>query len=186
MIDGTRCEFWHMDSTYIFPKFWYYPPYFTVQPIAETFEKQKRLWSRLILDWCKSTRTFLIDVHDDRVRVFSNKEIERHLDLWEKRVFLDALCEEGKGQWLDDRKDVCLVMWKSIDAWADDIYAWCKRSGETVILVDDLVDVEQGCDVYGLPLNDIIMPALEVLEGRRQVKRFNPKSDTKAVGIKIL
>lgn len=175
-----------MESTYSFPQFWYYPPYFTVQPIAETFEKQKRLWSKLILDWCKTTRTFIIDIHSENTRVFSNKSIDRHLDAWERRLFLDVLCEEGKAQWLDDRKDVCLILWKSIEAWADDIYAWCKLTGETVILVDDLADAQQGSDIHGLPSDHIILPAVSVLERRRLVKRFTPKSGKKAMGIKIL
>ena len=37
---------------YAFPPFYRYPPYFTVQPVAETFNKQKDLWSSLILSYC--------------------------------------------------------------------------------------------------------------------------------------
>ncbi len=178
-----------MGSSYTFPQFWYYPPYFTIQPIAETFEKQKRLWVRLILDWCKTTRTFTLDVHSNTVGVFWNKEIDRYLDVWEKRVFLDALCDQGNGQWLDEKKNVCLVLWKTLDAWADDVYAWCRNSGDSVILVDDIGDVEKDSEIYGVPMDHIIMPAVEILEMRKLVKRFAPKQDGGSggsMGLKIL
>jgi len=175
-----------MTSKYTFPQFWYYPPYFTIQPIAETFEKQKRLWLRLILDWCMCTRTFTIDVHSSKVDVFSNKDIGRYLDVWEKRVFLDALCEQGKGRWVDERKDICLVLWKPIEEWANDIYGWCTRSGDRVILIDDLRDVDDGSEISGLPMEYIVMPAIDILEVRKLVKRFRPKGDASSLGLKIL
>lgn len=176
-----------MGSSYTFPQFWYYPPYFTIQPIAETFEKQKRLWVRLILDWCKATRTFTLDVQSNTVGVFWNKDIDRYLDVWEKRVFLDELCSQGNGRWLDEEKNVCLVLWKTMDAWADDVYAWCRSSGDKVILVDDIRDVGKDCEVYGVPMDHIIIPAVEILETRKLVKRFAPKLGTReSVGLKIL
>ena len=46
---------------YVFPQFYQYAPYFTVQPVAETFSKQKELWSSLILSYCMcSNKTLLL------------------------------------------------------------------------------------------------------------------------------
>lgn len=46
---------------YVFPQFYQYAPYFTVQPVAETFSKQKELWSSLILSYCTcSNKTLLL------------------------------------------------------------------------------------------------------------------------------
>lgn len=175
-----------MASSYTFPEFWQYPPYFTIQPIAETFEKQKRLWLRLIVDWCKSTKTFTLDVHNDKVEVFSNKRIDRCLDVWEKRLFLDALCEQGSGRWLDGGKNVCLILWKPLDAWAEDIYTWCTKSGDTIILLDDLLDVREDSEIFGLPMDHIIVPAVEILEKKHLVKTFTPRSHGTSLGLKIL
>lgn len=178
-----------------FPEFWEYPPYFTIQPVPETFHKQKELWCGLILRYCKHTRTFIIDVHDEDLVLFRNKKIERtyallcacfvhvlahnqsicghvgHLDRGEKRVFLDALVEDGKAIWVD-KKDTCLILWKSVGVWADSVYSWCKNTGESVILVEDLCrhDGEmQGSDISGLPMA-LVVPVITCLEKSGRAK----------------
>ncbi|KAI8108546.1 hypothetical protein M9434_006571 [Picochlorum sp. BPE23] len=167
-----------------FPEFWEYPPYFTVQPVAETFHKQKELWCGLILRYCKHTRTFIIDVHDEDLALFRNKKIDRHLDRGEKRVFLDALVEDGKAIWVD-KKDICLILWKSVDEWADSVYSWCKNTAESVILVDDLCGHDgemQGSDISGLPMA-LVAPVIAWLEKSGRAKKF--KSKTGEAGLKI-
>ena len=49
-------------SSFAFPDFWSYPPYFTLQPIPETQQKQKALWRSLILSYCRHHRAFTVDV----------------------------------------------------------------------------------------------------------------------------
>ncbi|WPT14395.1 Vacuolar protein sorting-associated protein 25 [Picochlorum sp. SENEW3] len=188
-----------------FPEFWEYPPYYTVQPVAETFHKQKELWCGLILRYCKHTRTFIIDVHDEDLALFRNKKIDRtyivlcacivlaqlicgldvgHLDRGEKRVFLDALVEDGKAIWVD-KKDTCLILWKSVDEWADSVYSWCKNMAESVILVDDLCGHDgemQGSDISGLPMA-LVVPVIACLEKSGRAKKF--KSKTGEAGLKI-
>lgn len=88
-----------------------------------------------------------------------------HLDRGEKRLFLDALVDQGKAIWVD-KKDRCLILWKSVDEWADSVYSWCKDVNESVILVEDLCrhDGEmQGSDVSGLPAA-LVAPVIACLE----------------------
>jgi hypothetical protein len=62
--------------------------------------------------------------------------------------------EDGKAIWVD-KKDICLILWKSVDEWADSVYSWCKNTAESVILVDDLCGHDgemQGSDISGLPM----------------------------------
>ena len=49
-------------GAFVFPVFWNYPPYFTLQPIPETQQKQKELWRGLILGYCRHHRVFQISV----------------------------------------------------------------------------------------------------------------------------
>uniref|UniRef100_A0A0D3A496 4-coumarate--CoA ligase n=1 Tax=Brassica oleracea var. oleracea TaxID=109376 RepID=A0A0D3A496_BRAOL len=58
------------------PQFFNYPPYFTLQPVRDTREKQIQLWKELILDFCKSQKVFLIGVEED-FPLFSNSAIDR-------------------------------------------------------------------------------------------------------------
>ena len=77
-------------GTFVYPEFWNYPPYFTLQPVAETQEKQKALWRGLILNYCQSTRTFRIRVDDEQFEPFHNKVIDSECF----RVTVSAICSE--------------------------------------------------------------------------------------------
>jgi ESCRT-II complex subunit VPS25 len=166
-----------------FPEFWFYPPYFTVQPVTETLRKQTQLWSALILEYCKHTRTFIIDVGDERFELFWNRKIERRLERWEKRVFLDALVEEGNAQWLGESKDKALVLWKSLAEWAEELYAWCKSTQESVLMLDGLQKEMVGSQLEGIPVDEVYVPAIRLLEKSGRAKKFKSQS---AVGVKIL
>lgn len=66
------------DQSFTFPEFWNYPPYFTLQPIPETQQKQKQLWRSLILAYCRHHRIFLLDVDTSpEVPLFTNPAINR-------------------------------------------------------------------------------------------------------------
>jgi ESCRT-II complex subunit VPS25 len=94
-----------------------------------------------------------------------------HLDRGEKRVFLDALVEDGKAIWVD-KKDICLILWKSVDEWADSVYSWCKNTAESVILVDDLCGHNgemKGSDISGLPMV-LVAPVIACLEKSGRAK----------------
>lgn len=87
-------------------------------------------------------------------------------------MFLDALVDEGKAVWLDTKKDRCLILWKSVEEWADSLYSWCKGSGESVILVQDLCSHDgemQGSDISGLPM-DLVIPIIACLEKSKKAK----------------
>ncbi|KAB1200110.1 Vacuolar protein sorting-associated protein 25 [Morella rubra] len=43
------------------PQFFNYPPYFTLQPVRDTRDKQVQLWKDLILDYCRTQKLFVID-----------------------------------------------------------------------------------------------------------------------------
>ena len=67
-------------TTFAFPEFWNYPPYFTLQPIPETQRKQKELWRSLILAYCRHSRLFQITVDDNQdAPPFANPAIQREL-----------------------------------------------------------------------------------------------------------
>ncbi|KAK1286496.1 Vacuolar protein sorting-associated protein 25 [Acorus calamus] len=57
------------------PSFFNYPPYFTLQPVRETREKQVQLWKELILDYCRTLKVFTIGLEED-FPLFSNPEIQ--------------------------------------------------------------------------------------------------------------
>lgn len=64
-------------ADYTFPEQWNYPPYFTLQPVAETREKQNELWRSLLVGYCKAKRIFMIHIDDEKFEPFYNKRIGR-------------------------------------------------------------------------------------------------------------
>lgn len=81
-----------MDTTsssrpYVFPAFYRYPPYFTVQPVAETFQKQRELWSSLILSYCTyATRSVIRPASQlgRSVEQISDETASFSSDVWEE------------------------------------------------------------------------------------------------------
>ncbi|XP_010436262.1 PREDICTED: vacuolar protein sorting-associated protein 25-like, partial [Camelina sativa] len=100
------------------PQFFNYPPYFTLQPVRDTHEKQIQLGKELILDYCKSQKIFLIGVEED-FPLFSNSAIDRSLSHEAKKTFLSAIVGEGRAEWLDKGHRKCLILWHRIQDWAD-------------------------------------------------------------------
>ena len=65
-------------APFVYPEFWNYPPYFTLQPIKETQQKQKELWRGLILAYCRHHRVFVVAPDDaSEFPPFTNPAINR-------------------------------------------------------------------------------------------------------------
>ncbi|XP_073051935.1 vacuolar protein sorting-associated protein 25-like isoform X2 [Primulina eburnea] len=121
------------------PNFFNYPPYFTLQPVRETRDKQIQLWKELILDFCRTQKIFSIGLEED-FPLFSNPGIERSLSHEAKEAFLSALVSEGRAEWLDKGNRKCLILWHRIQDWADLILRFVKDNGfeDSVMTVEEI------------------------------------------------
>ncbi len=43
---------------------WAFPPFFTLQPVLATREKQLKLWSDLVLDWHSARKAYTFEWRD--------------------------------------------------------------------------------------------------------------------------
>ncbi|XP_011074662.1 vacuolar protein sorting-associated protein 25 isoform X1 [Sesamum indicum] len=120
------------------PHFFNYPPYFTLQPVRDTREKQIQLWKELILDYCRTQKIFVVGLDED-FPLFSNPVIERSLSHEAREAFLSALVAEGRAEWLDKSHKKILILWHSIKDWADLIISFVKDNG----LEDGVMTVEE-------------------------------------------
>lgn len=124
---------------------------------------------------------------DDRLELFRNKAIERHLDVNEKRVFLDGLEQDynrRKGRWVvtsdtrsnaggDSQKSFFLVLWRPLE---ESVLAWIDGNEfDQVTLVSSVVE-GLGMDEWSWG-EGIVKEALEVLEREKKVKLFTHKSN---------
>nr|XP_021851881.1 vacuolar protein sorting-associated protein 25 isoform X1 [Spinacia oleracea] len=160
------------------PNFFNYPPYFTLQPVRDTREKQIQLWKELVLEFCRSQKIFIISLEED-FPLFSNPTIERSLSHEAKEAFLSALVAEGRAEWIDKGHKKCLVLWHRIQDWADIILNFAKDNGleDSVMTVEELRSgVEsRGTELHGID-RTVLMRALKVLENKGKLAIFKGTS----------
>lgn len=159
-----------------YPFFYNYPPYFTLQPVLDTQEKQKELWRELILKYCRFHKVFVLCCDtEDELPLFNNKQINRRLTREAKEVFLGDLVKRGRGMWLDKGQRYCLVLWKTLEDWADTIYELAVGYGLTddVVILDELSNGDEvaGTELQGVH-REVLLRALKLLEGRGKAKLF--------------
>ncbi|CAI5507581.1 unnamed protein product, partial [Closterium sp. Naga37s-1] len=120
------------------PRFYDYPPYFTLQPIKATRERQVRLWAELIVAWCRHHRTLLVPL--DHFPLFHHPAIQRKLTFEARQVFLEALVAEGRAEWTDRSRTRCLILWKSINDWADTLLHFVRENGfgDSVLTLEEI------------------------------------------------
>ncbi|XP_030948809.1 vacuolar protein sorting-associated protein 25 isoform X1 [Quercus lobata] len=178
------------------PHFFNYPPYFTLQPVRDTREKQVQLWKDLILDYCRTQKIFVIGLEED-FALFSNPVIERRglltklpplcrppkiygsLSHEAREAFLSALVSEGRAEWLDKGHRKCLILWHRVQDWADIIFRFVKDNGleDSVMTVEEIRSgiESRGTELHGID-RTILMRALRVLEQKGKLAIFKGTS----------
>ncbi|PWA45837.1 E2F/DP family protein [Artemisia annua] len=160
------------------PHFYNYPPYFTLQPVRETREKQIQLWKELILDYCRTQKIFVIGLEQD-FPLFTNPAIERSLNHEAREAFLSALVSDGRAEWMDKNRRQCLILWHRIKDWADLILNFVKENGleDSVMTVDEIrTGIEsRGTDIHGMD-RTVLLRALKLLENKGKLAIFKGTS----------
>lgn len=160
------------------PHFFNYPPYFTLQPVRDTREKQVQLWKDLIIDYCRTQKIFVIGLEED-FALFSNPVIERSLSHEAREAFLSALVSEGRAEWLQKGHRKCLILWHRIQDWADIILHFVKDNGleDSVMTVEEIRSgtESRGTELHGID-RTILMRALRLLEQKGKLAIFKGTS----------
>ncbi|KAF5735019.1 hypothetical protein HS088_TW15G00518 [Tripterygium wilfordii] len=168
------------------PQFFNYPPYFTLQPVRDTRDKQVKLWKELILEYCRTEKIFVIGLEED-FPLFSNPVIERSLGHEAKEAFLSFLVSEGRAEWLDKGHRRCLILWHRIEDWADIIIHFVKDNGleDSVMTVEEMRSgiESRGTELHGMD-RTILMRALKLLEHKGKLAIFKGTS-TDDEGVKF-
>ncbi|KAK2967004.1 hypothetical protein RJ640_003360 [Escallonia rubra] len=156
------------------PQFFNYPPYFTLQPVRETRDKQVQLWKEMILDYCRTQKIYVIGLEED-FPLFTNHVIERSLSHEARQAFLSALVSDGRAEWMDKSHRKCLILWHGVQDWADLILHFVKENG----LEDSVMTVEEirtgtesrGTELHGMD-RTLLMRALKLLERKGKLVIF--------------
>uniref|UniRef100_H2ZVP6 Vacuolar protein-sorting-associated protein 25 n=1 Tax=Latimeria chalumnae TaxID=7897 RepID=H2ZVP6_LATCH len=114
-----------------------FPPFFTLQPNVDTWQKQLTAWCSLILSYCRHHKLYALTVMEAQESpLFNNKKMQRKLSMETILVVLEELRKKGylisgNLEWLDKNKTSCLIMWRRPEEWGKVIYQWVSKNGMT-------------------------------------------------------
>ena len=83
-----------MAEKYTPPEFWYFKPFFTLQPVLETREKQLNCWCSIIINYCTFCNIKRLDPY--RFGLFKNPDLGRQLSPAGVESVVNKLIQLGK------------------------------------------------------------------------------------------
>ena len=86
-----------LDGSFTPPECWSFPPFFTLQPVAATRDKQLTLWTDLVLDWAKTPNTWSMALH--KCPLWENPTISRRLSDDGMAAVVAHLIAKGHAEW---------------------------------------------------------------------------------------
>ena len=175
-----------------FPDVYHFPPFFTLQPVLATREKQLVLWRELIVQYCTVRKVPTLSVYDRESPLWRNEKIQRQLSLEAIQTICDHLVQQGFGEWYDTDapRTQLRVFGRRPEQLADDILAWANANGYLHNhMVVTVYELHSGEDVHGMSFQgleeDLLRRALAILEQRGLCALF--RGDTSEEdGIKFL
>ncbi|GAB5354320.1 hypothetical protein AAMO2058_000108600 [Amorphochlora amoebiformis] len=152
-----------------FPKFYDFPPFFTIQPVQQTRQKQLSIWAEFVKDYQKAQKSTSIDVAKAAASSgppFGNAKINRKLNDEGIRLVLDELCRQGYGAWDDVKsKRVCRTTERKFEEWGNILLKWAKENGQMdrLCTLDEIRTENSGEEFHNLEA-EILFEALKLLE----------------------
>ncbi|KAL7565288.1 hypothetical protein ACA910_014579 [Epithemia clementina (nom. ined.)] len=160
-------------TTFQFPEFYSFPPFFTIQPVLATKEKQLALWRELILNYHTKLKIKTLVVHE--CPLWKNTIIQRQLQPNEIQVVMDDFVRSGHAEWQDDNRTVARILCRKPEQLATDIYQWAEKNGY-INSVCTVYELHSGEDVNGMSFQgadeELLRRALAILEQRGKCTIF--------------
>lgn len=156
------------------PEFYSFPPFFTLQTVLTTREKQLALWRELLLTYHQAHKMSTLVVHD--CPLWRNPHLPRQLSTQDIGIIMDDFVAHGHGEWQDSStKTVCRILWRTPQQLAADIYAWAQAQGYIGSVVT-VYELHSGEDVNGMSFEgmdeELLRRALRILEQQGQCTVF--------------
>ena len=168
-----------------YPEFYNFPPFFTIQTVLASREKQLALWRQLILRYHTHHKLKTLVLHD--CPLWKNTAIDRQLHYPDEvMTVVEDFVQAGHGEWLED-KTACRILWRQPHELAEDIYQWAQMHGH-IGSVCTLYELHSGEDVNGTSFEgvdeELLRRALKILEDRGKCTVFQGETSSED-GIKF-
>ncbi|OQO12050.1 hypothetical protein B0A48_02689 [Cryoendolithus antarcticus] len=170
-------------TTFTFPTYTSFPPFYTLQPNLTTRARQLTLWSNLLTTYCAHHRLFKLSLSFLPANLFANPSIHRTLSQPDIRTVLDHLAlpaNGGRVEWIptssrSEKPNSCWVYWRTPAEWADAIYGWVDETGQkgAVLTVYEIREGEavQSQEWRGMD-EELLRKVLSVLVKRGKAQIF--------------
>ena len=115
---------------YKYPRSYFFPPFFTLQPNTTTRNAQFEKWSSFILSYCRHHRIWRLSIIDALdMPLFHNSELRKRLSLHDAREVVDWMTrQEGseRAEWIgkEGEKSVAWIYWRRPEEWAEVLGDW--------------------------------------------------------------
>lgn len=167
-----------------------FPPFYTLQPVIATREKQLALWRQVIMSALDSSSSTTLVVDINTFSKFSNPKINRTLDLEARRAVCESLINSSLGEWEDPQTKTHLRIYsKTPEAWAAIVYEWANSVGLVGQEISTFYELHSGEDIEGTELEglnpEVLLKALKILESRGKLLLY-PGSTLDEMGIKFV
>eukprot|EP00531_Pseudo-nitzschia_arenysensis_P016201 CAMPEP_0116142244 /NCGR_PEP_ID=MMETSP0329-20121206/14806_1 /TAXON_ID=697910 /ORGANISM="Pseudo-nitzschia arenysensis, Strain B593" /LENGTH=176 /DNA_ID=CAMNT_0003637469 /DNA_START=271 /DNA_END=801 /DNA_ORIENTATION=- len=168
-----------------YPEFYSFPPFFTIQPVEATRQKQLALWRELILNYHTKHKLKTLVVHE--CSLWKNDAIGRKLDKESIDIICKDLVASGHGEWLDEEMTSCRILWRKPEELATDVYEWATATGN-IGGICTLYELHSGEDVSGTSFEgideELLRRALAILEDEGKCTVFQGETSSED-GIKF-
>lgn len=165
-----------------------FPPFFTLQPVLVTRDKQLEAWARLVIDYAQHHKIYTLDINEAaQGELFNNQKLNRRLSAEGIKAVFDVLEQKKHVEWQDAARSRCHVYWRRPDEWGALIYEWAVSNG-LLNTPCTLYEIAHGDDTvnesfFGLE-KEVLLKALRSLEVQRRAQLFN--IGTESEGVKFL
>ena len=175
-------------SSFDWPPFYSNPPFFTLQPVLNTRDKQVSLWISLILSYSQFYKCFSYDLSSvSNLPLFNNTSIQRTLPVTAMIFIFDSMISSQNGEWMNKEKTRFMVYVKSPESTGEEIYKWAMDMGKgnVVLTIWEIRKGEESEDQEFWDLDeDLIIKALQALEKKGKCKLFQ-SSQSDESGVKF-
>jgi ESCRT-II complex subunit VPS25 len=176
----------HTLTIHKFPEFYQFPPFFTIQPVLATREKQLALWRELLLNYHTHHKLKTLVVHD--CVLWKNEQIHRQLSPSDILLVVQDFVQHGHAEWVDPSTQThCRILWRQPEQLATDIYQWAEQKGY-LNSVCTLYELHSGEDVNGMSFQgadeELLRRSLAILEQRGKCAVFKGETSSED-GIKF-
>lgn len=161
--------------------FYEFPPFFTRQPNEDTWTTQRRLWAKVISQYCQEEGKWQVS---QVAPVFNNPRIQRRLSIETIKEIFQYMCDEGEAE-RTGPSDIYVFKDKPVNL-AYILSQWAQQSGNagSVMTFYELTEGEYpGLDVFKNMDQFLLKKVSDMMVRKGEAAVM--KEDNEIVGIKF-